>query len=184
MKTNSILPACLSYEGETVNGRLIGPIERVGRYTMYNWTCPVHGTTGKLRMKDIKARRGPQCCQLRNGHHSPSWAGHQDIPMTYINQVRRGAEVRGHEYSITPEDMWNQWTSQEGHCVYTARKITLGKDASLDRTDSSVGYTPDNIKWVHKDVNAAKQGVSHADFVKMCKEIASQYEFADDAGRL
>ena len=49
--------------------------------------------------------------------------------------------------------------------------MTLLKDASLDRIDSSKGYLVDNIEWVHKDVNKAKMALSKEDFLQMVYEI-------------
>ena len=38
------------------------------------------------------------------------------------------------------------------------------KTASLDRIDSSKGYTEDNIQWVHKDVNQMKMDLPEQRF--------------------
>lgn len=48
--------------------------------------------------------------------------------------------------------------------------------ASPDRIDSSLGYTKDNVQWVHKDVNTIKWDLSHDRFVKLCKTITENFE--------
>ncbi len=45
--------------------------------------------------------------------------------------------------------------------------------ASLDRIDSSRGYTLDNIQWVHKDLNKMKTNYPNDYFIKMCKYVAN-----------
>lgn len=45
--------------------------------------------------------------------------------------------------------------------------------ASLDRIDSSKGYSINNVQWVHKDVNFAKQSMTMKDFVQLCDEVSN-----------
>ncbi len=47
------------------------------------------------------------------------------------------------------------------------------RTASLDRIDSSKGYTKDNIQWVHKHVNLMKHKFDQKYFVDICKLIAN-----------
>jgi len=69
------------------------------------------------------------------------------------------------------EDLWNK---QMGRCAYTGRRLTLGKDASIDhkipRSDNGKN-TKENMHWVHWDVNVAKGALSEADFYALCHEI-------------
>ena len=43
--------------------------------------------------------------------------------------------------------------------------------ASLDRIDSSKGYTIDNLQWIHKVVNIMKRNMSEAELVEWCKKV-------------
>ena len=45
--------------------------------------------------------------------------------------------------------------------------------ASLDRIDSSKGYTIDNIQWLHKDINKMKWDFSQEKFLELCKKIVN-----------
>jgi hypothetical protein len=45
--------------------------------------------------------------------------------------------------------------------------------ASLDRIDSSRGYTADNIQWVHKHVNLMKRSFNEEYFINTCKQIVT-----------
>lgn len=72
---------------------------------------------------------------------------------------------------------------QRGRCFFTGQDISFSENssvsrhgtASLDRKDSSKGYTYDNCVWVHKDINRFKNNYSVDDFVKMCKMVASNF---------
>jgi len=120
-------------------------------------------------------RSKPFCCRNQKSKANGSWRGYEDISRTYINQVKNGAALRGHSYELEDKDLWNLWLKQEGKCAYTGWELTLGKDASLDRKDSSVGYVVSNIQWLHKDVNLAKQRYDEDYFIKMCEDIAENY---------
>lgn len=175
MNNTSVVPhPPVSYTGKTVNGRFITGFTRDGRYWKWHWLCPVHPNrvTKPMRIKDMVARNGPRCCYKVSGSSNPNWRGHEDMPMKYYNQVRVGAATRGHVFDLTPEDMWNQWVKQGGVCKYSGHYLKLGDNASLDRIDSRIGYTVNNIQWLHKDVNLAKQGLDEEDFLSMCCRIA------------
>jgi hypothetical protein len=53
-----------------------------------------------------------------------------------------------------------------------------GKDregtASLDRIDSSKGYSKDNVQWVHKRLNAVKQNLTPEEFLFWCIKVVEQ----------
>lgn len=90
-----------------------------------------------------------------------------------------------YEFNITIEDIWNQFLKQDRKCALSGVLLTLAKDskpksfkeqtASLDRIDSTKGYTPENIQWVHKIVNKMKQNITDEEFTKWCCIIANNY---------
>ena len=54
---------------------------------------------------------------------------------------------------------------------------------SIDRIDSKVGYTKDNIQIVLKEVNLMKNTLSHEEFIKICKLVTATNEgFAAGGG--
>lgn len=64
---------------------------------------------------------------------------------------------------------------QEFKCFYSGvaidAKTRNGITASLDRRDSSLGYTRDNIQFVHKSVNMSKWIHSEEVFLSMVTSI-------------
>jgi hypothetical protein len=49
--------------------------------------------------------------------------------------------------------------------------------SSLDRKDSSIGYTKDNIRWVLKDINMMKQQFSEDRFLELCHQVSAGDEY-------
>lgn len=117
------------------------------------------------------------------------WKGCGKIPGSYFWQTMNGAKSKNREFSITIENMSEQFEKQNEKCVYTGLDLTFGKchtrrrgriyygkdrTASLDRIDSSRGYTKNNIQWVHKDINIMKSNFSGQRFVELCDMVSQR----------
>ena len=136
-------------------------------------SCPDCGVDQPYTRKDharSSEREGWSCrkCNAKKGH-STSKIGY--IPRIY-NKFRKSAQNRGIEWGVTLEEVEGCYT---GYCALTGWEITSNPrgTASLDRIDSSRGYTPDNIQWVHKMVNMSKNKYDQSEFVRMCKAVAN-----------
>jgi hypothetical protein len=85
--------------------------------------------------------------------------------------------------NISLEDLKQVWNNQNGLCSYTKIPLILvthtnpRKDvpmwhlASVDRIDSSKGYDKDNIQFVSRTINYAKNNMSHEDMIKFLQFI-------------
>jgi hypothetical protein len=95
--------------------------------------------------------------------------------MTYFNSVKRRAESKDRDFSIKIEDIWELFIKQDRKCALSGLPIAFLDEgtASLDRVDSSLGYTPENVQWVHKDVNRMKMAFSDTAFIWMCALIVN-----------
>ena len=82
--------------------------------------------------------------------------------------------------------MWNLYRKQGERCALTGIKLSLDgtvdqnrhrgtslRTASLDRIDSSKGYTLDNVQWVDKRINIMKHQLSQSHFIAICKRVKS-----------
>lgn len=74
-------------------------------------------------------------------------------------------------------------TKQEGKCALSGLVMTSfinSKDSklniSIDRIDSSKGYTKDNVQLVCNQVNTMKNSLSEIEFYELCKHIINTYE--------
>lgn len=93
--------------------------------------------------------------------------------------MRSNAAKRGIVFDVTKDDAYTLFVQQGKRCALTGTPIDLpdtnsGKGtASLDRIDSTLGYTLGNIQWVHRDINMMKGSLTQDAFVEWCHQVAS-----------
>jgi hypothetical protein len=100
------------------------------------------------------------------------------------NNIVGGAKDRGLELSITKEDLQAIWISQKGLCAVTgipmekirATKTTRNRyknlyKASLDRIDSELGYTKENVRMVCAHVNVMKMDLTDEQLIFWCSAV-------------
>ena len=117
----------------------------------------------------------------------PSFTGYRQVHGGYLSSLRIGAKRRGIDFSLSCEDIWNQYEKQGGVCSLSGEKIkfvavgyqrrkTKEQTASVDRINNSKGYNPRNIQIVHKDINRMRNAFSVKNFRKKCLEITNFQE--------
>jgi hypothetical protein len=169
----TIIPLGGHQVGEFIGARELieyGGTNSVGHHLWF-WLCP-----------ECKEKRGPstvghlgrrercnQCAMARQ--NNPRWRGYKELTGVWLSEYRHGAETRNLAWDITPEDIWSQWIHQDGRCVYTGWLLTHGKDASLDRINSAIGYVAGNIQFVHKDINRLKWNLDNDYFMQLCQAV-------------
>ncbi len=126
-------------------------------------------------------------------HHSQMVFDLGPTPHTQeLNYFLRNARMRQKErpwksVSININHLKLLWKKQRGKCAYTGRTLILPpssngfvnpKDvdfnASLDRIDSSVSYTPRNIQWVCRRANLAKQAFTPSELYTFAKAVTEK----------
>ncbi len=119
------------------------------------------------------------CVRRKRGSDSLAWKGHGELTGRHWSIIQSNAKRRGHEFAMTIKDGWDLYERQEGRCALTGWDLVLmtpvltDVTASLDRIDSSLGYTVGNTQWLHKDVNMAKHVFTQDHFVRMCTAVAA-----------
>lgn len=86
------------------------------------------------------------------------------------------------EFNITEKDVLNLYYKQEGKCALSGEKLTMianltdgeinDYNLSIDRKDSSKGYTTDNIQLVGAIINIMKNDIDEKDFLLFVSTIA------------
>lgn len=80
------------------------------------------------------------------------------------------------EFNLVKQDILNLWNKQNGKCYYSGLEMSVMHDDpmifSIDRIESSKGYTKDNIVLCCLTFNVMKLDFSKTDFIKYCKIIA------------
>jgi hypothetical protein len=85
------------------------------------------------------------------------------------------------EFDLDVQFLADLLVKQGGVCALSGEHLTLpiksSRDnhfnTSIDRIDSSKGYTRDNVQLVTKKVNRHKLDSSDPDFVDLCKMVAA-----------
>lgn len=107
---------------------------------------------------------------------NPSFKGLEEISGKYFGRVRRVAEKREIPFDLSLEDFWDSFKRQNGTCALSGVPIQMGwatreETASLDRINSGLGYSVDNIQWVHKHLNHMKNMYPQDYFIEMCGSV-------------
>ena len=152
------------------DGRWVKPCPECGKETSYlrkNY-AQYSFDLGKV-CKSCSNKKTPNC--HRGFHHL--------IRLSWFNKTKISAETRGLDFEITLDDVWNLYTKQKGLCRLSGLPIGWAEvgpnhTASVDRIDSSIGYTPDNCQLLHKDVNMMKQAFNQQYFLDLCRAVANK----------
>lgn len=111
------------------------------------------------------------------GLASPHWKGHGEISAAYWRRhLLTNAAKRKRQITITKEYMWELFLAQNRACALTGWPLAFSSNfgeqtASIDRIDSAKDYVPGNVRWVHKDVNRARQEFTDQYFVELCTAV-------------
>ena len=125
---------------------------------------------------------GKRMATLLTGKRGAQWGGIGDMGLDHWSRIRDSAIRRGLTITITHQECWDLFQAQQGRCRLTGRAIPFAAPgrrsrsdgmASLDRIDSSKGYVPGNIQWVHKTVQLMKNVLSQQDLIEWCREIVA-----------
>lgn len=109
---------------------------------------------------------------------------YKGIRVSWFNKFKVGAELRGLVFTISIDDVAELMEKQLWMCALTGYRITFPEvgspqatDASIDRIDSHLGYTKENIQLVHKKVNMMKQHYSQEEFIAVCQAVADKVKW-------
>lgn len=153
------------------------------RFADYNgtslrfWCRCTCGNERRVRFQALQAQesqRCRECAELNKSVHEVKG----EIISNYLVKLTAHAKTRNIDVHITLQDLDNQWKKQSGVCAISGIPITVKKkntertSASVDRIDSSQGYTVENIQWVHKDINKIKLNLDLDYFIELCTRVA------------
>jgi hypothetical protein len=96
---------------------------------------------------------------------------------TFLRTCATSAKKRGHEFSLSADNLREMWETQYGLCAYTGIAMTtqpnLPHSVSVERVDNNIGYTEANTVLVCKAVNAMKSDLDAELFYDMCKSVVN-----------
>ena len=130
--------------------------------------CSVCGTEKPL--EEFIGKRGSQCISCtkaigkdRLGASPKSWTKY------IVTQARSNAKKLDRDFDLTGEQVFDLWNKQGGMCALSGLPMQhhpsfVDFNASIDRIDSSLGYTIDNIQLVCWRVNEMKNDLTEPHF--------------------
>jgi len=116
------------------------------------------------------------CCRIGNLKSKQKlYSTFEGRIKTFLRSCKNSSEKRGHEFSITRQDLIDMWERQEGICVYTGLKMELQPNTllsvSVERINSDIGYTSENTVLCCNVVNRMKSDLDAEIFFDICKSV-------------
>lgn len=140
----------------------------------YNWLCKCEcgneTTVPTSRLKNGRVK-SCGCYKRRKKSANPQWKGYCDVSGNRISDIRYRARAKKMDFNLDAKFLWELLVKQNKRCALTNLPIEVDINASVDRIDSSGGYTKDNVQWVHRDINKMKSDLKTKDFIMYCKLI-------------
>lgn len=100
-----------------------------------------------------------------------------------VAQLKSRAKEIGVPFSITADELFSQWTLQDGKCYYTGdnmdfaahtenRKNPARTFPSIDRKTPCLGYVSGNLVWTTWAINRMKNDLTDLQFFDFCQKVA------------
>lgn len=147
-------------------------------------SSPVWRETSKVKSGAIKSCG---CLTYARGVNTSKFKGYGEISLASWSQWKASAKKRHIPFSVSIEEGWELFENQNRRCPYTGEKLEMychrirkSKNntaiiskgtASLDRIVSSKGYTPDNVQWIHKNLQSMKMDFPERIFFEYCESV-------------
>lgn len=155
----------------------------LGEEGRYHRNCPSCGADQSYLRRNYAIesfRLGKVCKACSNKQADNCHRGwHRGIRISWFNQFRTNAELRGYEWQLTLDDVADLMEAQNSQCALTGLSIEFPESghpykapASIDRINSTKGYERGNIQLVVRKINMMKQQYSQGEFLEMCLQVA------------
>lgn len=105
--------------------------------------------------------------------------------ISLITQSKYRSKKSGIEHSINTDFLKRLYIKQGGKCALSGitMLIQAPRDSvdfwysmSIDRVDSNLGYTEDNVQLVCNSLNLMKKDMPNRLFIDMCREVVNHNE--------
>lgn len=170
--------------GQKINGFTIIKeklkINKNNQYRIYYDCLCDCGRVFELYRGDIKRQKACHVCKGINISKA-KFKGFNEISGDLFTTIKKSAEIRNLTFDLSIEFLWELFINQQRKCNLTGVDISFAisrqkkdrntRTASLDRIDSSLGYTKNNVQWIHKEVNYLKMNKKEQDLLYWCKLI-------------
>ena len=154
-----------------------------GRWCKNCPTCNVEQDYLRKNYAEASLRENKECKSCSNKRTENchrGYVGH--IRVSWFKKTQLGAALRNIEFDLTIEQIDDKFIQQDFRCALSGLPIGFSEvgsihTISIDRIDSSAGYTIDNVQLLHKDVNMMKQTYSQERFIEICLAVADKIKW-------
>lgn len=141
------------------------------------WLCKCEcGQEVTVPQSRLKNNRVKSCGCWRKRKQNHLWKGYCGVSGSRITDIKIRAKKRNLAFDLTPKFLWDLYIDQNKKCAITGQEIDLDSEGSIDRIDSSKGYTKDNVWWVIKNINKMKLDFSLQEFISLCELVVTNKE--------
>lgn len=147
--------------------------------TVYDCICDC-GFERPILASLLNLDRAPRCPECIKEVYKRS------VQKAFWSRFLSHAESRGLEVEFSEEWVWSLLEKQNWKCALSGVDLTVATNAtdrkngvttaSIDRVNSDLGYTRENTKFVHKDLNRMKSDFPEPHFVEWCRLVASHHD--------
>ena len=158
--------------------------------------CKKHLPDSKFNRDNtnLHGRRGQRCNECKDCQRARYYAERNRLlqddyaALRYkLTQALKSARRRAKEYNryidIDLEYLFYLWNKQDCKCALTGIPLTykfyegrVNSNLSIDRIDSTKGYSKDNVQLVCMAANQMKNDLSMDEFVQMCRNIINIHD--------
>lgn len=173
-------------------GKICGSFEIISyigknRYGNKHWLAKCKcGVRRELRTSLISGggkRKATQCNFCTKYNNELTHQTQEMIPNRFWKRFLDQAIRRKIKVSFSKDDAFSIYLKQNKKCILSGENLYFTKfrtnfnrytNASLDRIDSSLPYSIDNVQWVHKSINMMKGSLSDLDFIIWCRKVTNK----------
>lgn len=161
-----------------INNTNVSTDPKKGKYVTVQCKC---GYTNQGRLSTLYRGESTQCLGCRGQASSKKYfKGIGQLTQSYVYHTQKSAESRGIPFELSKEQLWDLFVKQDGKCALSNLELCFYKNyknkseqtASIDRIDSSKGYTIDNVQWIHKHINYMKVDFNQSQFIELCDLVS------------
>ena len=147
----------------------------IGRQTYWKVRCTCGSEVLRQAWYVVKGKGSCKSCS-----RCPKYM--DTIPLGYFTRIRVRAKSKAFEFSLTLPYLYDLYIAQDKRCALTGLPIEFKggwrtgnyQSASLDRINNLGGYTEDNVRWLHKDVNFMKGSLTDERLIELCGMICTK----------
>ena len=118
-----------------------------------------------------------QCLNIKYGHAGKAWRGRNKLHMKklyMLSDAKKRANKKDIEFSITLDDIYIPDICPLREVVldiHTSKSGGSDDSPSLDRKDSTKGYTPDNVWVVSRKANTIKSDATWQELLQVAGNL-------------